>query len=114
MLTSQEYKLMSAINTWPARIVLLAFLAAPTFAFATNGYQLVCVCRYQKSLGGAVTAKPGSAMTAITNPAGMARIGNRTDFSMEAFMPDRSADFGAFGGGMYGTSGLGVDYADTH
>ncbi len=32
-------------------------------------------------------------MTAITNPAGMARIGNRTYFSMEAFMPDRSADY---------------------
>ncbi|MFO8023984.1 OmpP1/FadL family transporter, partial [Thiohalophilus sp.] len=95
-------------------------------------------------LGGAVTANPGSAMTAVSNPAGMARVGARADFSMEAFMPDRSVDFTAsggdvadsavdiygvpaigwtaptsegsevyFGGGMYGTSGMGVDYAPT-
>ncbi|MFP4561626.1 MAG: OmpP1/FadL family transporter, partial [Thiohalorhabdus sp.] len=79
-----------------------------------------------------------------TNPAGMAAIGKRADFSMEAFMPERSTDFSAmggdkvdsdaetygvpsigwtapvadgsdwyFGGGMYGTSGLGVDYPQT-
>ncbi|HKK05583.1 MAG TPA: outer membrane protein transport protein [Gammaproteobacteria bacterium] len=113
-------------------------------AQATNGYQLIGIGSYQKSLAGAVTAHPGSAMTAVTNPAGMARIGRRADFSMEAFMPSRQVDFGAmggqsadsaadvygvpaigwtapvgndgkvyFGGGMYGTSGMGVDYAQT-
>jgi len=113
-------------------------------AFATNGYQLIGVGSYQKSLAGAVTALPGSNMTAVTNPAGMLRIGHRADFSMEAFMPDRSTDFKAFGGkvadseselygipaigwngpvgsrddmvfggGMYGTSGMGVDYGST-
>ena len=116
----------------------------PVSALATNGYQLIGVGSYQKSLGGAVTANPGSAMTAITNPAGMIRIGRRSDFSMEGFMPTRKTDFSAyggdtvesdanlygvpaigwtapvgdredlyFGGGMYGTSGLGVDYAET-
>ncbi len=113
-------------------------------AFATNGYQLIGVGSYQKSLAGAVTALPGSNMTAVSNPAGMLRIGHRADFSMEAFMPDRSTDFTAFGGktadssseiygipaigwngpvgkrddmvfggGMYGTSGMGVDYGST-
>ena len=127
-----------------------AFTVAGT-AHATNGYQLIGVGAYQKGMGGAVTANPGSAMTAITNPAGMAAIGERADFSMEAFMPYRDADFTKnadptnannpengekissdaelygipaigwtapvadgsdlyFGGGMYGTSGLGVDY----
>jgi long-chain fatty acid transport protein len=116
----------------------------PASVLATNGYQLIGVGSYQKSLGGAVTANPGSAMTAITNPAGMIRIGRRSDFSMEGFMPTRRTDFSAyggdevesdanlygvpaigwtapvgdrddlyFGGGMYGTSGLGVDYAET-
>ena len=116
----------------------------PVSALATNGYQLIGVGSYQKSLGGAVTANPGSAMTAITNPAGMIRIGRRSDFSMEGFMPTRKTDFSAyggdtvesdaslygvpaigwtapvgdredlyFGGGMYGTSGLGVDYGET-
>jgi long-chain fatty acid transport protein len=131
----------------PQNVLRFAVLAAATFplsAFATNGYQLIGVGAYQKSLAGAVTAAPGSAMTAVSNPAGMARIGARTDFSMEAFMPDRSVDFSAmggdssdsavtmygvpaigwtaptsdgsdvyFGGGMFGTSGMGVDYAQT-
>ena len=124
--------------------LLVACCILPTSVQATNGYQLIGIGSYQKSLGGAVTANPGTAMTAITNPAGMIRIGKRADFSMEAFMPTRSTDFSAFGGdkaesdsdlygvpaigwtapvgdredlyfggGMYGTSGLGVDYAET-
>ena len=127
------------------RIALLSAITVPvTTAFATNGYQLIGVGSYQKGLAGAVTANPGSAMTAVTNPAGAARVGSRADFSMEAFMPERSVDFTAlggqkadsavdiygipaigwtaptsdgsdvyFGGGMYGTSGMGVDYPVT-
>ncbi|HEX9801820.1 MAG TPA: outer membrane protein transport protein, partial [Gammaproteobacteria bacterium] len=132
------------ITLTPMRYAVLAAAALPLSAFATNGYQLIGVGAYQKSLAGAVTAAPGSAMTAVSNPAGMARIGSRADFSMEAFMPERSVDFGAmggssadsavnlygvpaigwaaptsegsdvyFGGGMFGTSGMGVDYAVT-
>ena len=116
-------------------------LFSSSTCFATNGYQLIGIGSYQKSLAGAVTALPGSNMTAVTNPAGMIRIGHRADFSMEAFMPERDTDFSAFGGravkseskiygipaigwngpvgdrddlvfggGMYGTSGMGVDY----
>lgn len=127
-----------------AAIALTTTICLPATVFATNGYQLIGVGAYQKSLGGAVTANPGSAMTAVANPAGVARIGRRADFSMEAFMPDRDVDFSAlggerensavdlygvpaigwvaptsdgsdlyFGGGMYGTSGLGVDFAQT-
>ena len=126
------------------RLATLAIALIPVSAHATNGYQLIGVGAYQKSLAGAVTANPGTAMTAVSNPAGLARIGSRTDFSMEAFMPSRSADFTAmggeegesavamygvpaigwtapvadgsdvyFGGGMFGTSGMGVDYAST-
>jgi len=125
-------------------IFVTAFLLSATSSFATNGYQLIGIGSYQKSLAGAITALPGSNMTAVTNPAGMLRIGHRADFSMEAFMPDRSTDFTAFGGnkvdssseiygipaigwngpvgsrgdmvfggGMYGTSGMGVDYGST-
>lgn len=126
-----------------------AGIAGAPGVHATNGYQLIGVGAYQKSLGGAVTANPGSAMTAITNPAGYAVIPNRADFSMEAFMPFRNTDFKQadltgtgqggddvdsdvtlygvpalgwkadvadnlwFGGGIYGTSGLGVDYEQT-
>lgn len=126
-------------------IFVTAFLLSATSSFATNGYQLIGIGSYQKSLAGAITALPGSNMTAVTNPAGMMRIGHRADFSMEAFMPDRSTDFTAFGGnkvdssseiygipaigwngpvggrddlvfggGMYGTSGMGVDFGSTY
>ena len=124
------------------RLLATATLFLPVAAFSTNGYQLIGVGAYQKSLGGAVTANPGSAMTSVSNPAGSARVEPRADFSMEAFMPKRDVDFTAlggenkdsevelygvpaigwsaptsqgsnlyFGGGMYGTSGMGVDYA---
>lgn len=127
----------------PALAAMVLVTVSPA-ALATNGYQLIGFGAYQKGLAGAVTANPGSAMTAVTNPAGLARIPNRADFSLEAFMPDRSTDFSAvggdkvdsdatmygipaigwkapvgsgdnmwFGGGMYATSGLGVDYAQT-
>ena len=117
-------------------------LLLPVTVQATDGYQLIGVGSYQKSLGGAITANPGSAMTSVSNPAGAARIESRADFSMEAFMPKRDVDFSGlggakkksevdmygvpaigwqaptsegsslhFGGGMYGTSGMGVDYS---
>ncbi|MDH4228176.1 MAG: outer membrane protein transport protein [Nitrospirota bacterium] len=125
---------------------LAALMGSAAPVWATNGYQLTGVGQMQKSMGGAVTAAPMDTMTAISNPAGMARVGQRADFSMEAFMPVRSVDFAAlnapgtlntsteggselygipsvgwvanafgrdnyyFGGGMFATSGMGVDY----
>ncbi len=133
-------------------VAALTFLFAfTTPSFATNGYQLIGIGSTQKGMGGAVTAAPEDAMTAISNPAGMAVIGSRADFNGEAFMPHRQVDlrklpegaapgmggpgdettggselygipslgwtapaFGRddvfFGGGMYATAGLGVDY----
>jgi long-chain fatty acid transport protein len=76
----------------------------PASVLATNDYQLIGIGSYQKSLAGAVTALPGSNMTAVTNPAGMLCIGSRADFSMEAFMPDRSADFSSIGGDIVKSS----------
>jgi len=123
-------------------LALALVLGFGATAMATNGYQLIGIGQLQKSMGGAVTAAPRDSMTAITNPAGMSRIGSRADFSLEAFMPTRSVDFTGlggqkteggtdmygipaigwtaptsrddlyFGGGMYGTSGLGVDYGE--
>ena len=133
------------MNKLKLQFLLLAGVSLPLQVFATNGYQLTGIGAYQKSLGGAVTSNPGSTMTAITNPAGMARIGKRADFSLEMFMPDRFVDFTGnggeandsaadqygvpalgwtapvgddnpdmyFGGGIYGTSGMGVDYPVT-
>ena len=132
------------MRSWPIAIVLWITGCLVVPALATNGYQLIGVGANQKSMGGATTAVPLDAMTAISNPAGMARIPARADFCMEAFMPVRAVDFtdlggertegGAemygipsigwvapafgsdqiyFGGGMYATSGLGVDYGQS-
>jgi long-chain fatty acid transport protein len=125
-------------------VILFAIVSLPVPALATNGYQLIAIGANQKSMAGAVTAAPQDAMTAISNPAGIGRIGNRADFSMEAFFPVRSVDFTSlqgerteggselygipsmgwvapafgrddvfFGGGMFATSGLGVDYGQS-
>jgi long-chain fatty acid transport protein len=121
-----------------------AAIGAMGSAHATNGYELIGIGSYQMGMAGAVVSAPGSAMTAITNPAGLTEITPQADFSMEAFMPERNINFNAtgggksksntdmygipalgwsaptsdgsnvyFGGGMYGTSGMGVDYPQT-
>ncbi len=120
-------------------LIILSALS-PTITYATNGHQLSAIGAYQEGMGGATTAAPYDASTSISNPAGMATIGNRTDFSFMTFFPSRSLqfagnpepDFGGspmylvpavgwtapvndrndlfFGGGMYGVSGMGVDY----
>lgn len=118
-------------------VVVIVTSASP--AAATNGHQLSAIGAYQQGMAGAVTAAPYDATTAIANPAGMAMIGSRTDFSFELFAPDREVSFEGggrtsggsgsylvpaigwtapvssrgdwyFGGGMYGVSGMGVDY----
>ena len=129
---------------------LLCFLCGAVFilgaqsAEATNGHQLSAIGAYQQGMGGATTAAPYDASTSVSNPAGMAMIGNRTDFSFQTFFPTRETEFSGygavpdsstnggsnmylvpaigwtaamddrndwfFGGGMYGVSGMGVDY----
>jgi long-chain fatty acid transport protein len=119
-------------------LIILSALS-PTTIYATNGHQLSAIGAYQEGMGGATTAAPYDASTSITNPAGMALIGNRTDFSFMTFFPSRSLQYAGgeetfggspmylvpavgwtapvndrndlfFGGGMYGVSGMGVDF----
>jgi long-chain fatty acid transport protein len=77
--------------------LMIMMLIAPQ-VLATNGMQFIGVGAYQKGMGGAVTAAPYTSATAITNPAGMALIGKRADFSAELFMPERYVDFANLGG----------------
>ena len=89
--------------TYYFRILLLLLFSATfclltsTTTYATNGHQLSAVGAYQQGMGGATTAAPYDASTSITNPAGMAAIGNRTDFSFQMFFPHRELSFA--GGG---------------
>lgn len=132
--------MMSCRRTLLFLIYALVFsLLISTASYATNGHQLSAIGAYQQGMGGATTAAPYDASTAISNPAGMALIGNRTDFSFQTFLPHRELSFAGggdtaggsnwylvpaigwtapiddrndwfFGGGMYGVSGMGVDY----
>ncbi len=86
--------------TRQSSILITALLLVAVPALATNGHQMIGVGAIQKMMGGAVTAHPVDATTAISNPAGMAEIGERTDFHFEAFMPKRSVDFADRSGGL--------------
>ncbi len=117
--------------------ITLALLTYSATSLATNGYQLIGVGQCSMGMGGAVVAAPCDPMTAISNPAGLAWLPPQTAFSGEIFNPERSTNFGFgntgshtnvyaipalgwsapafrpglyFGGGIYGTSGLGVNY----
>ncbi|MCE5361205.1 MAG: hypothetical protein JJ714_09570, partial [Acidithiobacillus sp.] len=107
-------------------------------AFATNGYQLIGIGQYAVGMGGAVVAAPDDPLSAaISNPAGLALLHPQAAFSAEIFNPTRKTNLGfgeigshtniygvpaigwvapafgdgiVFGGGVYGTSGLGVNY----
>ncbi|WP_308387836.1 outer membrane protein transport protein [Acidithiobacillus sp. AMEEHan] len=107
-------------------------------AFATNGYQLIGIGQYAIGMGGAVVAAPDDPLSAaISNPAGLALMRPQAAFSAEIFNPTRKTNMGfgeigshsnvygipaigwvapafgdgiVFGGGVYGTSGLGVNY----
>ncbi|WP_312261816.1 outer membrane protein transport protein [Candidatus Igneacidithiobacillus taiwanensis] len=107
-------------------------------AFATNGYQLIGIGQYAVGMGGAVVAAPDDPLSAaISNPAGLALMHPQAAFSAQVFNPTRKTNMGfgeigshsnvygipaigwvapafgdgiVFGGGVYGTSGLGVNY----
>lgn len=121
-----------------AAVVGAISLGLSADAFATNGYQLIGIGQYAMGMGGAVVAAPDDPLSAaMSNPAGMALLRPQAAFSAEIFNPIRKGNFGAgeigshsniygvpaigwvapafaknwvFGGGIYGTSGMGVNY----
>lgn len=115
-----------------------ALVATP--AHATNGMRMIGFGPVQNSMGGAAVAAPLDSSTIVSNPAGLADLGQRVDLAAQAFMPDvkykmatpgptlsgssdRPADVLPTIGGVYraheqvtlgfavlGTAGMGVDY----
>jgi long-chain fatty acid transport protein len=121
----------------PWTIFAMVLLAGSSNSWATNGYQFIGVGQCAMGMGGAVVAAPCDPMAAISNPAGIAWLESQTAFSGEIFNPLRRANYGFgdvgsntnvyvapalgwsapafksniyFGGGIYGTSGMGVNY----
>lgn len=75
-----------------------AGLMIPNMAAATNGYFSHGYGIKAKGMGGAGIAYAQDAMAAATNPAGMANIGNRIDFGLDWFNPNRKATWTAQNG----------------
>lgn len=70
---------------------LFAAAGLSASAFATNGYFSHGYGIKAKSMGGVGIALPQDALAAATNPAGMAMVGDRVDFGLDLFMPNRTA-----------------------
>jgi len=117
-----------------------AAILAATPAHATNGMRMIGFGPVQNSMGGASAAAPLDSATIVSNPAGLAALGQRFDLAAQAFIPtvkytmstpgptfsgtsDRPTDFLPTVGGVYrvqdqltlgfaalGTAGMGVDY----
>ncbi len=68
---------------------LACALAAPTAAFATNGYFLTGYGAKAIALGGAGTAFPQDALASAANAAGIVYVNNRFDIGVGIFNPPR-------------------------
>ncbi len=71
--------------------VMVAGLLAPVSAMATNGYFAHGYGIKHKGMAGAGVAAPQSTISTATNPAAMQSQGNRLDFGLEYFKPNRTA-----------------------
>ncbi len=78
---------------------VVAGLMAPLSAMATNGYFSHGYGMKAKGMGGAGIAYGQDGLAAATNPANMVRVGNRIDFGLDIFMPDRKTEIVGNGGG---------------
>lgn len=75
-----------------------AGLMIPDMATATNGYFSHGYGIKAKGMGGAGIAYAQDAMAAATNPAGMANVGDRIDFGLDWFNPNRKVTWTAQNG----------------
>lgn len=67
-------------------------LLVPGTAFATNGYFSHGFGVRSQGVAGIAIALPQDALAAAANPAGTVLVGDRIDFGVTLFAPDRSAD----------------------
>jgi long-chain fatty acid transport protein len=88
-----------------AAALFVAGIIAPGAANATDGYFQPGFSVKSVGMGGVGIALPQDALAAATNPAGMALIGNRADFGLSIFQPDRNATFSNFQGQTGGQAG---------
>lgn len=71
---------------------LLAAIAIPSLALATDGYYAHGYGMKAKGMGGASTAMAIDAFGGANNPASMVWVGSRLDIGLDLFSPKRSAE----------------------
>ena len=92
---------MKKFNKGLVACSVAAVLAAPMTAMATNGYFSHGYGTKAKGMAGAGIAYGQDGLAAATNPANVVLTGNRVDFGVDIFMPDRKTDI--VGNGSLGT-----------
>lgn len=92
--------------------VALAILAAGP-VLATDGYFSNGFGTRAKGMAGAGVALPQDAMSAVVNPAGLVRVGNRFDIGANLFNPERQYSVNGAPSGAPGTFGLAPDIQDS-
>jgi long-chain fatty acid transport protein len=91
------------ISRFPLRTTFLTLaVLTPVLASATNGYFSHGYGAKSQGIAGVGIALPQDAVAAATNPAGTAAVGNRYDFGLTVFVPDRGADISGNGAGLNG------------
>jgi long-chain fatty acid transport protein len=78
------------LNKIIVSLLTAGVMASPMLAHATNGYFRIGVGDKAESMGGVGIAMPQDSLAAATNPAGMAMVGDRVDFGLTWFKPNRS------------------------
>ncbi|CAN0627844.1 long-chain fatty acid transport protein [Burkholderia multivorans] len=85
-----------------ARVLVAVAVAAPAFAWATNGYFSNGYGVASQGMAGVGIGLPQDALAAAANPAGIAFVGNRFDGDISLFLPKRGADVTGNGYGVNG------------
>lgn len=120
-------------------LLTAALLSFSTQVFATEGINLIGIGPVQQGTAGAGVAAEKNSTWTILNPAGISKVAPEIDISLQVFAPvrtmnssvsgtgeqeddsvffipelsgvvDSGIDGGTIGLGLYGTSGMGVDY----
>ena len=79
------------MNKMVISLLSAGVMSSPLLAHATNGYLPIGYGAKNEAMGGASIALPLDALAAANNPAGMVMVGDRTDFELTWFKPNRTA-----------------------
>lgn len=82
-------------------IAIAASLSAPMAAWATNGYFGHGIGMKSMGMGGAGIALAQDSLASATNPAAAAKVGDRIDFGLNLFSPDRESVISGTAGGAF-------------